>query len=351
MKKLLCLLLAAMMLLLCVSCGTGKGDDQTSDESSSQPTSESESESENETEKLAVNVYVITGPTGIGAVHMWNESEEHKGTYDYRFTAVTTPTEVVSKLSKGEADIAAIATNLAAKVYKATEKGVKVIAVNTLGVLNVLTKDGPQITSWNDLKGRKVVTTGQGANPEFIIRYLMNKNGVDPDNDLTIEYKAEGTELVTVWAKEPEAVIIAPQPVATAILKKYEGSSIAMDLTEEWKKADPDSQLMMGCVVVRTEFLNAHPEAVEDFLSDYEKSVKAANDDPAATAELCVKYGIVAQAPVAQAAIPHCHITFVTGEEMKAGLDGYLRVLLEADASSIGGSMPDDDFYYNGKAE
>ena len=271
MKKLLCLLLAAMMLLLCVSCGTGKGDDQTSDESSSQPTSESESESENETEKLAVNVYVITGPTGIGAVHMWNESEEHKGTYDYRFTAVTTPTEVVSKLSKGEADIAAIATNLAAKVYKATEKGVKVIAVNTLGVLNVLTKDGPQITSWNDLKGRKVVTTGQGANPEFIIRYLMNKNGVDPDNDLTIEYKAEGTELVTVWAKEPEAVIIAPQPVATAILKKYEGSSIAMDLTEEWKKADPDSQLMMGCVVVRTEFLNAHPEAVEDFLSDYEK--------------------------------------------------------------------------------
>ena len=298
-------------------------------------------------EPTDVNVFVLTGPTGIGAVQMWDRAEKEEYAYRYHFTAVATPTEVVSRISKGEADIAAVATNLAAKMYQATEKGVKVLAVNTLGVLNILTNKDLSVETWDDLRGKDVYSAGQGANPEYIVKYLMRKNGIDPDSDLTLHFVAEGSELVTVWANDPQAVLVAPQPVATSILSKYEGSSLDMDLTEEWEKVSPDSALMMGCIIVRTAFLDEHPDAVAQFLKDYESSVALANEDPVTTGELCAKYGIVAAAPVATKAIPYCHITYVAGDEMRSGLEGYLKVMLDADASSIGGKLPDDDFYYH----
>lgn len=299
-----------------------------------------------ESETVDVNAYVISGPTGIGAVQMMSKAENGEGSENYNFSVAATPEEVVSKISTGEADIAAVATNMAASLYNKTNGGVKIIAVNTMGVLYVLNNTGAQINSLADLKGRTIYTTGQGANPEYIINYLLTENGIDPQNDVKIEYKAEGSELVPVWATEPDAVIIAPQPIGTAITAKYDGSTQSLDLTDEWEKTSADSGLMMGCVVVRTEFLNEHPEAVKAFLNDYEKSITAATEVIDSTASLCEKYGIVASAGIAKAAIPHCNICFVTGSDMKNQLEGYLNVLFEANPKSIGGAMPGDDFWY-----
>ncbi len=322
MKKLLSVLLAVILMLSFAACSSTKS------------------------EPVDVNAYVISGPTGIGAVQMMSKAENGEGSENYNFSVAATPEEVVSKISTGEADIAAVATNMAASLYNKTDGGVKIIAVNTMGVLYVLNNTGAQINSLADLKGRTIYTTGQGANPEYIINYLLTENGIDPQNDVKIEYKAEGSELVPVWATEPDAVIIAPQPIATAITAKYDGSTQSLDLTNEWKKTSADSELMMGCVVVRTEFLNEHPEAVKAFLNDYEKSITAATEDIDGTASLCEKYGIVASAGIAKAAIPHCNICFVTGSDMKNQLEGYLNVLFKANPKSIGGAMPGDDFWY-----
>ncbi len=329
MKKFLSLVLAVLMVFSFAACSADNKDETVAPK-----------------EKVNVNAFVLSGPTGIGAVNMMEDAKNGIGLENYNFNVVAAPDEIVAKISNGEADIAAVATNLAAKLYKVTDGGIKILAVNTLGVLNVLNYNGEAVSSLADLKGRTIYTTGQGANPEYIIDYILSENGINPDSDVKIEYKAEGTDLVPVWETDPEAVIIAPQPVATSIKIKYEGSTIALDLTDEWKKVSPDSQLMMGCIVVRNEFLNANPEAVEAFLTDYEASVKKTADDVETTAALCEKYGIVAKAPIAKAAIPNCNLCFITGDEMKTQLSGYLEVLLKADPKSIGGAVPDDDFWY-----
>lgn len=323
MKKVLSLLLSVTLLLSFAACSA---------QESSEP--------------IDVNAYVISGPTGIGAVQMMSKADNGEGSENYNFTVTATPDEVVSKISTGEADIAAVATNLAASLYNKTNGGVKIIAVNTMGVLYVLNNTGAEINSIADLKNRTIYTTGQGANPQYILNYLLTENGLDPESDVTIEYKTEGSELVPVWATDSDAVIIAPQPVAATITAKYEGSTQSLDLTDEWEKVAPDSALMMGCVVVRTEFSDEHPDAVEAFLADYEQSINAVNDDIEGTAALCEEYGIVASAEIAKAAIPYCNICFVTGSEMKEQLTGYLNVLYDADPTSVGGSMPDDDFWY-----
>lgn len=331
MKKVFSILMAAVMIFTLAACSNSTENDETTT---------------NTVDNVTVNAYVINGPTGIGAVNMMNEADNGNLDMDYNFTVTSTPDEVVSKISTGEADIAAVATNLAASLYNKTDGGVQIIAVNTLGVLYVLNNTGSEINSVENLKGRTIYTTGQGANPEYIINYLLENNGIDPENDVTIEFKSEGSELVSVWATDPDAVIIAPQPVASTINAKYEGSTLSLDLTDEWEKINDDSTLMMGCVVARTEFIEEHPEAVESFLSDYEASINAVTEDVSTTASLCEQYGIVSDASIAENAIPYCNICFITGDEMKSQLTGYLNVLYTADPTSIGGTMPDDNFWY-----
>ena len=326
MKKLMAAVLIFAMILCLASCA-GKTDN---DAAASEKT---------------VNVYVLTGPTGVGAVNMWSRSQAEETDISYNFTACAAPDEIVAKLSSGEADIAAIATNLAAKLYKKTEGGIKLLAVNTLGTLSVLCNNGDDINSLSDLKGRKIVTTGQGANPQYILEYLLGQNGLNPAKDVSIEYKAEGSELLLVWAQEPDAVIVAPSPVSTSILMKYEGSKKALDMTDKWNKCANDSSLMMGCIVARTDFCKDHPELVESFLKDYKASIRAVEEDPAKTGELCEKYGIVAKAAIAEKALPDCHVCYLAGEEMKTSLLGYLKVLYDADPSSVG-TLPDDGFWY-----
>lgn len=328
MKKIISLLLALAMVLVFAGCGA------------KEPTKTPDAD-----KTVKANVFMISGPTGIGAVNLMSADEAGTAKGDYEFTVVANPTEIVAKISNKEADIAAVATNMASTIYNKTNGGVTVLAVNTLGVLNVLT-NGTEINTLADLKGKKVYTTGQGANPEYVIDYLLEKNGVNPDTDVDLQFKAEGTELVSVWATDPTAVIIAPQPVASSVLAKYKGSKLAIDLTDEWDKVGDNSALMMGCVIVRNEFLNANKATVDLFLEEYEASIKKATEDLDGTAALCEKYGIVAKAAVAKKAIPASNICFVTGNEMKTKLSGYLAVLFAADKKAVGGKLPADDFYY-----
>ena len=329
MKKILTLLLTLMLTLGLTACGQ---TDNNSSVASETP------------ELVKANVYVLSGPTGIGAANLKDKADDGKTEGDYNVTVVAQPDEIVAKISNKEADIAAIATNLAAKLYNKTEGNITVLAVNTLGVLNVVTPKDVEITSLNDLKGKKVYTTGQGSNPEYIINYLLEKNGIK--DDVTLEFKAEGTELLSVWATDPNAIIISPQPVATTLTIQNEGAKIAIDLTKEWEKVDNKSALMMGCVVVRNEFLKDNKATVDKFLEEYKASIEAANNDIDTTATLCETYGIIPKAPIAKKAIPNCNLTFVSGSEMKTKLSGYLQVLFDADKTAVGGKLPADGFYY-----
>ncbi len=323
MKKIVSLLLVLLLTLSFAACGKEK-----------------------ESEIVSANVYVLSGPTGIGMAALKEKADSNKTAFNYNISVVVQPDEVVAKLTNGEADIAAIATNLAAKLYNKTDGEITVLAVNTLGVLNVVTPKGVEISSLKDLKGKKVYTTGQGSNPEYIINHLLEKNGVK--NDVTLEFKAEGTELLTVWATDPEAVIIAPQPVATTLTVQNAESKIALDLTDEWEKVNDDSALMMGCIVVRNAFLEENKATVDKFLKDYEESITSTAEEIDKVAQLCESYGIIPKAAIAKKAIPNCNVTFVDGEEMKTDLSGYLKVLFDADKASVGGKLPQDGFYYAG---
>ena len=333
-RAIVSLLLALTLALSLTACGG---------QANSEP---EQPETQEELTAAEINLYVLSGPTGIGAMNLWAASDAGDTKNTYHITMPGANDEVVAALSKGDADIAAVATNLAATLYNKTDGGVTVLAVNTLGVLSLLS-NGQEVNAVSDLKGKTVYAPGQGANPEYILRYVLTGNGLDPDKDVTLQFVGEGSELLTVWQSDPEAVILAPQPVATSILMQNENARTLFDMTEEWDKiAGGDSTLMMGCVIVRNEFLQANPGAVELFLQEYAASIEKAQSDVEGTAALCEQYGLIPKAALAQKAIPSCGLTFVTGAEMKTGLSGYLQVMFDANPKSVGGALPGDNFYY-----
>ena len=331
-KSIVSLLLALTLALSLTACG-------------SQANTELEQPDDTPT-AAEVNLYVLSGPTGIGAMNLWAAADAGETENTYHVTMSGANDEVVAAISNGDADIAAVATNLAATLYNKTSGGVTVLAVNTLGVLSLL-GSGQEIASIADLAGKTIYAPGQGANPEYILRYVLTGNGLDPDKDVTIRFVGEGSELLTVWQTDPEAVIMAPQPVATSILMQNENARTLFNMTDEWDRVSGgDSTLMMGCVIVRNEFLQENPGAVALFLQEYAASIEKAQSDVEGTAALCEQYGLIPKAALAQKAIPSCGLTFVTGAEMKSALSGYLQVMFDADPKSVGGAMPGDDFYY-----
>lgn len=299
--------------------------------------------------KATVNIGTIQGPTGIGMVHLMQADEAGTATNDYNFSVATSPEEISSKLASatGGLDIAAVPTNMAAALYQKTSGSVKLLAVNTLGVLYML-ENGNTVQSFADLKGKTIYSTGEGANPEYILRHVLAKNGLDPDKDVNLEFLAENTELAAKMVKGDIAIAMVPEPSVSSITAQNADIRVALSMNTEWEKvADENSKLMMGCVAVRAEFLENNKAAVDAFLAEYKTSIEK-TADVESTAALCETYGIIPKAAIAKKAIPNCQLTFVSGADMKTQIAGYYEVLFASNPKAVGGKLPDEAFYYVG---
>ena len=287
----------------------------------------------------AINVAGLKGPTSIGLVNLIRSGGEK-----YNFEVYGTPEEIAAKLLSGDLDIAAIPANLASVLYNKTDGKISQLAVNTLGVLYIV-ETGNEIKSTSDLVGKTIFATGKGTTPEYTLRYILTQNGIDPDIDVSIEWKSEATEVLAEITDGGIAML--PQPYVTAAQMQVDNLSIVLDLTEEWEKSG-DGSLVTGVLVARSDFLEKHKKDITDFLKEYEASTELANENPKDTAALVEEYGIF-KAAVAENAIPYCNITFITGDEMATKTEGYLSVLLSLNPNSIGGKLPEHDFYYETK--
>ena len=298
-------------------------------------------------ERTAVRLAVLSGPTGVGATKLLSEADAGTSKNNYQYVIAADNSELVAGLTKGEIDIATVASNVALNLYNKTEGGVRIIALGTRGVLHILEgKGGNSIQSVADLAGRTIYAPGQGANPEYILRYLLQQNGLDPDKDVTLVF-ADASEINAKLVSGDIDCAMLPVPAATAAIIKGAGQvREAIDVTEAWDEMDSGSELIMTAVVARTEFIEAHPEAVADFLAEYEASIDYVNTNVDAAAELIAGYGITPSAAIAKQAIPQCHLVFIAGADMAPAISDYFMVLYEVDPAAVGGALPDDAIYY-----
>ena len=302
-------------------------------EAAGEETEEAENAAD-ETDGSVMKIGAMKGPTAMGMAQLLDDE-------NYDFSIVASPDEIV----QGQVDVAAVPSNLASVLYQKTDKNVSVLAVNTLGIL-YLVENGDSIQSVEDLKGKTIYASGKGATPEYALNSVLKSNGLDPEKDVTIEYKSEHAEVVAALAEDQTAVGLLPQPFVTTALMKNENLRVALDLNELWESSVTDgSKLVTGVVIARNDYLKEHEADVDAFMDAYKASVEFVNSDTEAAAEIIGNHDII-PTEVAAKAIPECSIVFMEGDEMQTILSGYLNTLNEQNPETIGGQLPDEDFYY-----
>ena len=285
-----------------------------------------------------IRIAALKGPTGMGMVKLADKQNYQ----NYTVSIEASPDALNPRIISGEVDVAAVPVNLASVLYNKLDGDISVLAVSTLGVLYVV-EAGSEVNSVADLAGKTVYATGQGATPEYILNYLLDKNGVA--GSVEVNYVGEHAALATMLADGSAEIGMLPEPNVTSTLAGNDNLRIALNLTEEWNKVC-STELVQGVVIARKSFVNEHPEAIEQFLREYEKSSAFVNENIDEAAKLIVDVGILGNVEIAKKAIPNCNISFSKGEAMHKAVEGMLTVLFEANPKSIGGKLPDKDFYY-----
>ena len=350
MKKVSLLVLCCLLALMFAGCGkneTTPAATQTPTPSQAVTGEPTEAVTDTPTPTPApvdINVAVLKGPTAIGMVRLMSSTESGAAKNNYHFTVAGTADEITASIIKGDIPVAAVPCNLAATLYNKTKGGVTVCAVNTLGVLYIL-DTGDSVQTLADLKGKTIYATGAGTTPEYTLRHLLSKAGIDPDKDVTITFVSEASEAAAkIAASDEEVIAMLPQPYVTIAKSKKEGTRVAIDITAEWEKVTGET-LVTGVIVANTAWLKDHDEAFQTFLGEYKESTAFATEHVDEAAELVEHFDIF-KAAVAKQAIPQCNIVCYTGAEMKKAISDYLKVLFDANPKAVGGALPGDDFYY-----
>lgn len=339
-KRFMSILLAFVMVLSLTACSNASGNNGES-------VTNKGNAQESSTDYIAkdINVAALKGPTAIGMVKLMDDTKNGKAANNYEFKIAASADEFTSSLVKGEIQLAAMPCNAAATLYNKSNGKIKVIGINTLGVLYIL-DTGVSVKSVADLKGKTVYLTGKGTTPEYTLRYLLKKSGLDPDKDVTLEFKSEAAEVAAIMAKGGEDIIaMLPQPYVTTIMMNNSNVRIALDVTAEWEKlAGSESTVVTGVIVVNADYYENNKAAVEKFMEEYKASVEYVVGNVDDAANLVEKFDIF-KAAVAKKAMPYCNITYVTGNNMKTKVENYLKVLYDENPAAVGGAMPDNSFY------
>lgn len=324
---------AAVLVLALGGCSAQEESSASSAESQAEPTAEAEQAAS------ALRIVSMKGPTSVGLASMMQQEQG-------QFTVVGSADEVGPLLLQDEADIALVPANLAATLYSRTEGQIRVIDVNTLGVLYVVTGD-ESVSSVEALRGKTIYMTGAGTVPEYTLRALLDASGMSMD-DVDVQFKSEPAEVAALLVEDKSAVGILPQPYATSVTIKDADIKMTLDLTDAWEEATGGDagSIVTGVTIAKASTVEENPEAIAAFLANHAASAQAAVDDPTSIAQTVVDLGIIDSAPIAEKAIPLCNVCCLTGVDMKAALSGYLQALYDQDPASIGGALPGDDFYY-----
>ena len=322
MKKLLAIVLTlGVVMLTALGCGANK-------------------------ESATIRVGALKGPTAIGLMKLMDDASNGACDNEYTFEIAAAADELLPKIISGDLDVALVPANVAAVLYNKTEGGIQVLDINTLGVLYAVSGNS-DITSVSDLKGQTIYLTGKGTTPDYVLQYLLNANGLSLA-DVTLEYKSEATEVAAMLKEDSSKVGILPQPFVTAACIQNEELSPVINLTAEWDKVceATGSRLVTGVTIATKDFINAHEGAIKGFMAEHKASAEFTKANLDETAALVVANGIIEKEPVAKKAIPNCNITYIDGDEMEKALSGYLGALYELDPTTVGGTLPNEDFYY-----
>lgn len=290
-------------------------------------------------ENIQVKVMIPKGTPQVALISMITQAPEFKG-YDVSYEFPNSNDLLASMFMSEDAPVIIAPANLGAIIYN-RDVDYRIHGVLIWGSLYLVSSTN--VESVSELSDYQIVSTGMGLTTDVLLRYLLGENGIsDPD----IHYASSATELVPLFMSGQSQVSLMPEPSLSLLLSQRPDTHIAMDFKTEWEKATGfDTGYPQASVFINEEFYLENKAFVESFLKECEKAAKFANDDPKKAGEY---YSQIEQGPpaaVITASIPRSNIRYESANTAKDNLVKYFEILYADDPNSIGGKMPDDEFY------
>lgn len=280
-----------------------------------------------------VEIATLNGPTGMGMVELMNDENVNITTYQ-------SPNEAVSKLLAGEADMAAVPSNLAAILNTKTKGDIVAVTNLAYGMLSILGND-TDISDLKSLEGKTIVASGQGGTPEYVLGILLDNAGVKAE----IKWLANHGDVAQALLAKKGTIALLPEPFVSTAAAKSKDISVIADLDEAWNEF-AGTDMPMGTLITTKEFAAEKGEDIDILIEKLKASVDKVNSaDEEVIAEI-VEKGFIADKTIAEKAIPGCMISCTDSETTRNDLDRFYNELFKKNPASVGGEVPGEDFYY-----
>lgn len=186
--------------------------------------------------------------------------------------------EEIEALFAGEVDFGYIGPGPAVNGYlKSKGEALKIIAGAASGGAALVVRKDIAALSLKDLVGKRVAVPQTGGTQDISLRHALKTAGLkakDKGGTVDVVQFAPADVLSLFQRGELDAAWL-PEPWV-ARLESELGAKVILEEKTLW----PGERFSTAVVIVRREFLKAHPELVEKFLSAHNDAVKAVSTKP-----------------------------------------------------------------------
>ncbi len=291
---------------------------------------------------MTFTVGVLQGPSGFGIVKMIEDLASLPQNVETVYQVIPSPAEMVARLASRELQAGLLPLNMAAKLYT-KDAGYPLAAIPGRGALYLLSRDDG-LNNWTDLGGKSVYAVGKGATPDYLMHYFLAEKGIDEES-ITMNFSLPALQLAQMAIAGRVDTLLIPQPFVALVQMKSPDMTIRLDFQETWMELRKSEQSYpITAFVVDPQFALERTHAFAELLTSYQDSIAWVLNNQDEAALLIEKHGIFAAGP-AKAAIPNCGLEFTAAQYAREDVEAYLQVLLDSDPVSVGGSLPDENFY------
>ena len=303
---------------------------------------ENEDVPETETgEDVALNVLIPSGSTAMSLAHFAYEKSELGKGIEVNFEPYVQGSDpLLAAFTSQTANVIVAPTNLGATLYQ-KEVPYQLVATLVWGNLYLI---GKEELTLEDLAGKTITAFGQGSTPDIVLQSVLKEKGLL--DSVTIEYLSSVADVQSMFAAGEIELAVIAEPSLTVLKDKVEGVHTIADFQLEWAELYGGSSYPQASLFVHQDLINNHPDIVEALLAQVEASINFANEHPDEMAAQAIETGLDMPEAVIASSTPNSNLLFKTASEAKGEIQVYLEKLYEFEPKTIGGSLPDDNFYY-----
>ncbi|MEQ6854971.1 ABC transporter substrate-binding protein [Lysinibacillus capsici] len=247
---------------------------------------------------------------------------------------------LLAQIQKKQAQFIALPLNMGANLY-AKGMPLQLIQVNTFGSMFLVSTDD-KVQKSEDLAHQTIFVPSQGGPPDILTNYLIAQNNIPGVKLSFVNLSEIGQQLASGAIQH----VVIPEPLLSIVQANLQTDlHIAINFEEVWQKQF-SKQLPQTGIFVNKAWASSNQHAIKQFQALSEQAITDLYQQPDVSLPLLSNF-FKSNEKIMESALTNSSLHFQTAQQARNETEAYFKILLEIAPDSIGGALPNEDFYYN----